>query len=275
MQSILIIKFGAIGDVIRTTPILRKLKGHITWLTYPESIPLLQDNPFIDRVVPFKDSRKILNNRFYWVINLEEDWKARAMCELVKAKKKTSWCKEWCEMSINDDVKKRNKKSYQHYMFKSLGLEFKGEEYVLNLGPKVVKDGVVGIESRASDIWKLKRWDKYSELASLLRKNGFKVKVFKNRNNINDFLKDINDCKIIVSGDTLAMHLGLGLKKKVVAIFGPTSSTEIYSYGRMKKVVSPISCQCCYRKQCSKIPNCMDLISVKKVFDAIIEVRNK
>ena len=269
MKSVLVIKFGAMGDVIRTTPILRRLKGHITWLTYPESIPLLQNNAFIDRVMPFTDYRKLLNSKFDWVINLEEDRKAHALCALLKAKKRTYWCKEWCRMSIDDELKKRNKKSYQYYMFKSLGLEFRGEEYVLNLEPKVVKDDIIGIEVRAGDRWKLKRWDKYAKLIRLLRGKGYRAKVFKHRDNIMDFLKDINDCKVIVSGDTLAMHLGLGLRKKVVTIFGPTSSSEIYTYGRMKKVVPPISCQYCYKRKCNKKPNCMHSVSVNKVLNAI------
>jgi len=67
------------------------------------------------------------------------------------------------------------------------------------------------------------------------------------------------------------MHLGLGLKKKTVVMFGPTSSSEIYSYGRMIKAVSPITCQCCYKRECLKNPSCMDLIPVKKVFDVILD----
>lgn len=272
MKSILIIKFGAKGDVIRTTPILRRVKGEVSWLTYKDSVPLLCNNPFIHRVIDFKDCRILLDKKFDWVINLEEDWRARAIHELVKAKKKTLWCREWCEMSIDDEAKKRNKKSYQYYMFKALGLSFKGEEYVLNEEPKIVKDGVVGIENRAGDTWRLKLWDKYPKLISLLQKKGFKIKIFKHRDNVDDFLKDINDCRIIVTGDTLAMHLGLGLKKKIVAIFGPTSSTEIYSYGRMKKIISPAACQCCYKRQCDKKPNCMDLISARDVYNAVLDI---
>jgi hypothetical protein len=53
---ILVIKLGATGDVLRTTPILRALKAkypssHITWIVDPISAPLLKSNPFIDRVL--------------------------------------------------------------------------------------------------------------------------------------------------------------------------------------------------------------------------------
>jgi hypothetical protein len=42
-MNILIIKLGATGDVVRTTPLLSKLDGQITWLTDARNVPLLQD----------------------------------------------------------------------------------------------------------------------------------------------------------------------------------------------------------------------------------------
>jgi heptosyltransferase II len=53
----LIVKKGALGDVIRTSYFARAIKEQrkgetkITWLTAPISLPLLQYNPWIDRVV--------------------------------------------------------------------------------------------------------------------------------------------------------------------------------------------------------------------------------
>jgi len=54
-------------------------------------------------------------------------------------------------------------------MFNSVGLRVRGEEYVLPEEPQVVQDNIIGIENRAGDTWKLKRWNKYSELISLLK----------------------------------------------------------------------------------------------------------
>jgi heptosyltransferase-2 len=269
--EILIIKLGAIGDVIRTTPILRVIKGDITWVTNRESIPLLK-NPYIKKVIDFSGFKHILKKRFDWAINLEEDWKARALTELVNATRKTNWIKDWCRLSIDDNAKKINNKSYQHFLFKTIGFNFSGEEYVIGERPKEINENIIGIEMRSGDIWKMKQWNQYPRLIKLLKQKGLKVKIFRHRDNILDFVSDVNSCSVIVSGDTLAMHLGLGLKKKVVAIFGPTSSSEIFSYGRMKKIVSPILCQCCYKRECDKKPNCMDLISAKEIFLAILEM---
>ncbi len=55
---ILIIKLAAMGDVLRTTPLLRGLKrahpdSHITWLTEPKVVPMLKGIPEIDRLIPY------------------------------------------------------------------------------------------------------------------------------------------------------------------------------------------------------------------------------
>src|SRR5512147_2742797 len=57
-KRILIVKLGAIGDVLRTTPLLTGLKraypqSHITWVVDKEALPLLKSNPSIDRLLPF------------------------------------------------------------------------------------------------------------------------------------------------------------------------------------------------------------------------------
>jgi ADP-heptose:LPS heptosyltransferase len=65
------------------------------------------------------------------------------------------------------------------------------------------------------------------------------------------------------------MYIGLSLKKKLVVLMGPTSIAEIELYGYGPKIYSKLPCLCCYKRRCTIKPNCMDLISVEKVFDAV------
>jgi heptosyltransferase II len=268
-MKILIIKLGAIGDVVRTTPILRALKGEITWVTLDESVPFLRGISAIRRVLAFRDFKKIINEEFDWVINLEEDWKARALSRIIRAARKTEWTDKWCLLSIDDREKKANRKTYQYFMFKTIGCDFKGEEYLLSVSSKRGIAGLVGIDKRSGDKWKMKRWTKFPEFITLLKKEKIKYRVFRQKEKISDFLNDINECEVVVTGDTLTMHLALGLKKKVIALFGPTSSPEIYGYGRLAKIVSPIGCGCCYKRECVKKPNCMSLIGTARVFNKL------
>ena len=77
-------------------------------------------------------------------------------------------------------------------------------------------------------------------------------------------------CNVAVTGDTLAMHVALALGRRVVVLFGPTSAPEIDTYGQGEKVVPDMSCLACYKNACDFVPNCMDLISVDMVRDAVV-----
>ena len=52
---ILVIRLGAMGDIIHTLPAVASLKhsfpgARLTWIVEPRWAPLLQDNPFVDRL---------------------------------------------------------------------------------------------------------------------------------------------------------------------------------------------------------------------------------
>ena len=144
---------------------------------------------------------------------------------------------------------------------------------------------VVGINPGAGKRWKMKRWTAsgYLEIINKLHSRGAKVillggpeeesiirKMLKKsrgkaisagtNNSIPDFFAFINLCDMVITGDTMALHAALGLKKKAVAIFGPTSEPEIEMYGLGPKVVSGLPCVCCYRQTCDKKPDCMNSI---------------
>jgi heptosyltransferase-2 len=71
-KKILIIKLGAIGDVLRTTTILTAIKEkygnntHITWIVDPASKDLLKSNTLIDRVwtIDEKNELKLAKEKF-------------------------------------------------------------------------------------------------------------------------------------------------------------------------------------------------------------------
>lgn len=53
---ILVVRLGAMGDIVHTLPAVAALKrslpgSHLTWVVEPRWAPLLEGNPHIDRVV--------------------------------------------------------------------------------------------------------------------------------------------------------------------------------------------------------------------------------
>jgi ADP-heptose:LPS heptosyltransferase len=77
-------------------------------------------------------------------------------------------------------------------------------------------------------------------------------------NNLRQFAALVNLCDVMVTGDTLALHVAIALDKRLVAYFGPTSDAEIDLYGRGEKVLPSTPCQCYYQNQCTQKVSCMD-----------------
>ena len=68
------------------------------------------------------------------------------------------------------------------------------------------------------------------------------------------FASLVNLCKIIVTSDSLALHIGTALKKKIVGCFYVTSANEIELYGRGIKVIGKGNSYCSYQTKCTYPP---------------------
>jgi heptosyltransferase-2 len=77
-------------------------------------------------------------------------------------------------------------------------------------------------------------------------------------------------CDVMVTGDTMALHLASALGKRIVALFGPTSAPEIELYGRGSKILpTDMSCLGCYLSDCDVRPACMQRIAPDTVLAAL------
>ncbi|UCE04081.1 MAG: hypothetical protein JSW67_07905 [Candidatus Latescibacterota bacterium] len=289
-DSTLIIKLGAMGDVLRTTTLLHIVGTPVTWVTRRASVPLLQNIAQLE-VVPYEDAARLAGRRFDLAVCLDDEPEACRILETVHWERHVGArldagrivygesAAPWYDMGLlsrfgkehADELKKRNQRSYQDYLFEMLGARFAGQEYIFGYPPRAVRERRVGVETRADPRWQLKRWGRYPQFVEQLRADGVEVVVFEQRDDVRDFIADVNSCRVVVTGDTLTMHVALALRKRVVAVFGPTSAPEIFDYGRLTKVVSPIECICCYLRSCDKVPNCMDLIPLEQLHTVTLQ----
>jgi ADP-heptose:LPS heptosyltransferase len=329
-EKILIIKLGAMGDILRTTPILTGLKekypdARITWITGRGLSQLLSNIDILDLVleVSTESSAYISAVEFDIVLSLDPSIEGGALAENTKSKIKKGFgvdssgklypfdkdSKEWYLTGIFDGLKKKNTRTYQSFASQIAQIPSENYEIILNLtdkekafGRKFLEDKhipkgkpIVGLNTGAGGRWKLKKWTRegFLELAKLIERNlHASVLIFggpleKERNdwlmkNVSgdifntgtnntprEFLSLLDLCDAVVTGDTFAMHGAAGLKKKTIALFGPTSSSEIELYGRGIKITAPMDCLCCYKEDCSKKPNCMELIKPQAVYEAV------
>ncbi len=86
---------------------------------------------------------------------------------------------------------------------------------------------------------------------------------------LRDGLVSIAACDVVVTGDSLGMHMAISQRKQVVAWFGPTCEQEIDLYDRGYKILSQSPCSPCWKRTCEKSIMCYDQVSLKELMDAL------
>ncbi len=86
---------------------------------------------------------------------------------------------------------------------------------------------------------------------------------------LRDGIVSMNAVDIVITGDSLGMHMAIALKKWTMAWFGPTCAHEIELYGRGEKLLAPVACGPCWKRLCTKEIMCYDLVSVDHILEAI------
>lgn len=75
-------------------------------------------------------------------------------------------------------------------------------------------------------------------------------------------------CDVVVTGDSLGMHLAIAAGVWTVAWFGPTCAHEIELYGRGEAVLSKAPCAPCWKRVCDKTPMCYDQVDLSEIVAA-------
>lgn len=198
-KKILILKIGAAGEVLRCTPLLRKLKAEypnsrIFWLTqYPELIPKEE----VFRIYNFseREIELIKNVEFDILYSLDKHEEIGALANQIKSKVKKGFSQrdgalipfdddakqKWIN-GIFDDLMKENKRHYVEEIFEVCGFKFNEEKYLLpNYEiPKVDLDKekkVVALNTGISDGWKPREYpiENWTKLSKFLIKKNYEV----------------------------------------------------------------------------------------------------
>ena len=96
-----------------------------------------------------------------------------------------------------------------------------------------------------------------------------------NEHPIRKFSGIVGNCNLLITGDTLAMHIAIGMKVPALVIFGSTCHQEIELYGCGAKITSDFECSPCYLSVCPKPTSCMDALSADSVFESAVELIGK
>jgi heptosyltransferase-2 len=267
--NVLIIKLGAAGDVVRTTTLLRRLSGQITWLTEAKNTALLEGVKQGLKCVYWEERDQTKGTQYDLVINLEDTQGVGSFLKQLEYKqlfgayldsgnslRYTDDSRPWFDLGIlsrfgkqqADQLKYENRRSYQELIFEGLGWHFGGDRYCLPEPTKTGLKGDVAIAPQAGPIWPMKNWAYYDALERILKRNGLIVNLLPKRSSLLEHLGDVSNHRCLVSGDTLPMHLALGSEVRCVSLFTCTSPWEIHDYGLQRKIVSPLIKEFFYKR---------------------------
>jgi heptosyltransferase-2 len=250
---ILFIKLGAIGDVIRTTPLIEKYKKeyghcHFSWITHsPQVVPKEE----VELIYKWNESSvsSLAHQKFDIAINLDKDKEACMLLALVNAKKKFGFI--WQDGHLNtatdhaehklitgifDHISKKNTKNYLEEIFEICHFDFNGEEYQINLdqdlsnvwlkrldelaGEKII----IGLNTGCGSRWKTRLWPKkyWINLINELEKQGYFCLLMGG--------PDEDEMNLFYEEETNATYLGTFSLEEFIAI---TNNTDI--------IVTPVS----------------------------------
>ena len=209
---------------------------------------------------------------------------------------------EWYFLGLNDTRKRLNRKTYQQFLLDMCELPqnrayppqlFLNAEEISSGKAFVVKSGldpdksIIGVNTGSGLRWRMKSLpfaslkqltETLSKKYQLILLGGAQEQDMNNslsrltgvpnsggKHGLREFAGIVNQCSLLITGDTLALHLALALQKKIVAFFGPTSPHEIELFSRGEKLFPAIACLSCYRNTCDVNPACNELIDVDEI----------
>jgi heptosyltransferase-2 len=314
----LIIKLGAIGDVIRTTPLFTRLRkeypdAKIFWLTQTPAVVPKEVNSVLK--FNFESVIYLRSVSFDIVINLDKDKEACALTDKLDAKRKMGFTlKEGLPYPANkdaehkyltglfDDLNKSNTKNYLQEIFEICGFEYKNERYLLDTFDSHRHDWnidrskkIIGMNTGCGGRWTSRLWPEQNwiDLAKRLLAEGYEVVLLggeqedeKNKRiaentgtkyfghfPLETFIALVNNCDLVVTGVTMAMHITLALNKKIVLFNNIFNKNEFELFGLGKIIEPEKECRCFFTPKCkNKEYFCMETIKTERVKEVIAEL---
>jgi heptosyltransferase-2 len=332
---VLIVNLDAMGDVLMTTAQLPALKrahpvSHVTWLTRPAAVPLLEGNPLLDAVLAWNGEHRMIlrEQRFDLVLNADKSAAACAFCrglrdgelrgftlsdrgQIIPANPEASYN---FRMGIDDRLKFRaNRRTGQDILAETWKLPYGRDRYLLALSPDEQRfceerrdawdlraTTVVGLNTGCSALFPNKKMTVEQHVALLERLAGEERLRFLLLGGREDaernahiaarcaFLGDrlvatptdeglrrgicyeaLAD--VVVTGDSLGMHIAIGLGKHVLAWFGLSCWTEIDFYDNGTAFhQADLDCSPCWKRQCPYNLECITGIDLDAIAAAVL-----
>ncbi len=268
VRKVLIIKTGALGDIILSSLSFKTIKkffpeSTIYLLTKGDFKSVVKNCPIFEKIFYLPAGRnffkflefiwKLRKERFDIIFDLQGNLKTNFYSFLIGAKERIGlYRKKAGKIFLPKAVKKRddlNPVEHQRYFFKKIGIETEEnlelwieekEEYRNFLKKyKLEKGNYILIHPVASPEWETKRWlpERFAEFADILIEKGEKV-VFigKGREEIEEIIKKMKNKPLNLSDETNISQLIFIIKNSKVVITTDSAPLHIGAASRVKTI---------------------------------------
>ena len=306
---ILILKLGALGDVVRTSYILPGLHERfgpgtsITWVTASGALPILRFNPYvaellsIDQCTTPPGLRALGAEPFEWVLSLDDEVESCGLATKVTAKRisgtvatsgkihYTDDTGPWFDMGLisrfgkakADQLKLENAQTHDSIFADMLGITIARAGFFNNPMSEAAARSllrslpgkIVGLNLSAGQRWPSKslRLTEAILLIGHLKSMGATCLLLGGKDDssylnsivdkvpiasisglsLDEFAGVIRGLDLLITSDTLALHLAIAQGVPNLSYYAPTSAAEINTFGSGAKVASLSADYCSYR----------------------------
>lgn len=306
MKNILIVRLGAMGDIIHSLPGAASLKhsfprARISWVVSPQFAPLLEGNGFVDRLIIFRRNEpgswkrtkdELRREHYDLAVDFQGLTKSALIAHLARPEKlagfgSTALRERPAGLFYSTKVKSKAihvvdqaldlaAGAGARHLVRAFPLPQGAPEGHLPEGPFVLASPLAG--------WTTKQWpiEYYERLAAMLHRhlglplvlNGAPGAVpdvpgtQKHESGIPGLIDATRRAALVVGLDSGPLHLAAALNKAGVAIFGPTDPTRNGPYGGDFQVFRMPGARRSHRRGTVIDPS-MRAISPEQVFPAL------
>lgn len=299
-SRILVVRLGAMGDILHTLPAAASLKhslagAHLTWVVESRWRPLLEGNPFVDRIVELRrgslgalveTARVLRAERYDLAVDFQGLIKSALTAAVARAERvygyHQSQAREWAAGIFYSD---KVKAGATHVVDRHLELAAAaGAMHPLKLFPLPEGRDEGGLPAGdfvlASPLagWGAKQWplEHYRALGERLRGelgiplvlDGPPGSGFDRSSSIAGLIHATRRAAAVVGVDSGPLHLAAALNKPGVAIFGPTDPARNGPYGGSPRVLRSADAATTYKRD-ADIAACMRAITPDQVFASL------
>ncbi|MBI1804991.1 MAG: glycosyltransferase family 9 protein [Ignavibacteria bacterium] len=322
-----------IGDVVLTTPIIRSLRekfpnAYIAYVGDKQAVSLLEHNPYLNEIIPFDFSRTTLfeqprvmvalrRRKFDVFIDLfcnpRSALLARASGTPIRIGKEVKGRGRLYTHRIVDDGKPKTAIEYYYQYVQPLGIEPAHRRTEIFLTDDEKREAqnylkwqdldltkpIVGLHPGATWPAKMWQWEKFADLADLVRaKLDAQVVITQGPNDgtlmeaisrkvvgnllilpvvqLRQLAAIIAQFNVYVANDNGTMHIAAAVGTKTTGIFGPGEENIWFPYSRddgHAALRKDVPCHPCHLDFCNRTGDdymeCMKLLSVKDVFEEV------